>query len=95
MKKRRSAPVPAGAPASLLAAALRAQGEGVVICRRAPRRGDCAPVFANDQFCTMTGYPPAELAGTVQAGLHLERTDRDRLGRWLRQARPGPDPSLK
>ena len=89
-KRRRSAPVLAGAPASLLAAALRAQGEGVLICRHTPRRGTCELVFANDQFCAMTGYTPAELAGTVSAGLHLERGDRERLGRWLRQTRPGP-----
>lgn len=89
-KRRRTASVPARAPAALLAAALRALGEGVVICRRAPRRGDCALVFANDQFCAMTGYTPVELADGAQENLHLERSDRDRLARWLRQARPGP-----
>lgn len=91
MKPRgRTTSVGKGAPAALLAAALRAHGEGVLVCRHAPGRGGCALVFANDQFCTMTGYTPAELAGNVQAGLHLERADRDRLARWLRQARPGP-----
>jgi len=89
-KRRRRTPVPADAPATLLAAALRAQGEGVLVCRRAPRRGTCALVFANDRFCAMTGYTPAELAGTVQTALHLEHADRDRLARWLRQTRPGP-----
>ncbi len=76
-------------PATLLAAALRAQSEGVFIAdRRVTPRG-LKILFANDSFCTMTGYSSAELVGRAHGVLHADPADLQRLRRWLRQARSG------
>jgi PAS domain S-box-containing protein len=85
---RRAASV-TGPSAALLAAALRAQSEGVFIGRRAANRSGYVMVFANEQFCAMTGYSRGELAGQSQIVLHMERTDRERLTRWLKKSQPG------
>jgi PAS domain S-box-containing protein len=75
--------------ARLLAAALREQGEGVFIGQRSAARGGFRVVFANEVFCGMTGYARAELLGRSHAILHTERSDRERLARWLRKSRTG------
>ena len=46
-------------------------------------------LFANDSFCTMTGYSAAELVGRPHGVLHDERTDLERLRHWLPKAQPG------
>ncbi len=74
--------------AELLAAALRAQGEGIFIARRRLLEGGLRITFANEQFCAMTGYTADELVGRAHGFLHVERADRERLARWLRAARP-------
>ncbi len=74
-------------PASLLAAALRAQGDGVVLSRLPSGGGSPVVVFANDVFLAMTGYAGAELAGHPHAALHADRTDLDRLRQWRRASR--------
>ncbi|WP_414664617.1 ATP-binding protein [Horticoccus sp. 23ND18S-11] len=76
-------------PPSLLAAALRAQSEGVFIaaCSGGPR--GLKILFVNDSFCAMTGRPAVELIGRSHGLLHVDPADVTRLRRWLRQARPG------
>ena len=79
-----------GVPAALLAAALRAQSEGVFIAdRRRPGANGLKILFVNDSFCTMTGHSAAELVGRAHGVLHDERADVRRLRRWLPKARPG------
>ncbi|MBL9202969.1 MAG: PAS domain-containing protein, partial [Opitutaceae bacterium] len=71
-------------PAALLAAALRAQSEGVSIADRTLRI-----VFANDSLAALTGCAPAELAGRTPADFHADRAEVARLRRWLIRAVPG------
>ena len=76
-------------PPALLASALRAQSEGVFIADRRPGLNGLKILFANDSFCAMTGHSAAELVGRAHGVLHDERTDVERLRRWLPQALPG------
>ncbi len=76
-------------PASLLAAALCAQSEGVFIAERGGGSRGLKILFVNDSFCTMTGRPAAELVGKPHGMLHLDRADVERLRRWLPRAQPG------
>lgn len=76
-------------PASLLAAALRAQSEGVVIAECVNQRRGLRIIFANDSFCTMTGHAAEDLVGRPHAVIHAARADVERLQRWLARARPG------
>ena len=77
------------ASATLLAAALRAQSEGVFIAgRRCGPRG-LKIHFANDSLCAMTGHDAAHLVGRPHGVLHVERTDVERLRQWLPKAQPG------
>lgn len=86
---RRSSRSASGVSTALLAAALRAQSEGVFIAERRLGPQGLKIVYANDSFCTMTGYSDAELAGRPHGLLHLERGELDRLKRWLPRARSG------
>jgi len=80
---------PRGVTPALLAAALRAQSEGVFIGARAPGGRGLKIVFANDSFGTMTGYAPANLVGQWHTRLHTDKNDLERVNRWLPRARPG------
>jgi two-component system cell cycle sensor histidine kinase/response regulator CckA len=87
--QRRPAPGVARVSATLLAAALRAQSEGVFIAdRRAGPKG-LKILFANESFYTMTGYAARDLVGRRHGVLHAEQTEIVRLRRWLPRARPG------
>lgn len=77
------------APVALLAAALRAQSEGVFIAERKCGANGLKIVFANDSFCAMTGYASSELVNHSHGFLHLERVDIERLRHWLPKAQPG------
>jgi two-component system cell cycle sensor histidine kinase/response regulator CckA len=77
------------APVALLAAALRAQSEGVFIAERKCGANGLKIVFANDSFCAMTGYAGSELVNRAHGFLHLERVDIERLRHWLPKAQPG------
>ncbi len=77
------------APVALLAAALRAQSEGVFIAERKCGPAGMKIVFANDSFCAITGYGPTELVGRPHGFFHLERVDIERLRQWLPKAQPG------
>ena len=76
-------------PAALLAAALRAQSEGVFIAERSSSRHGMRIVFVNASFCAMTGHSAAELVGEPHGVLHVDGADGERLRRWLPRARPG------
>ncbi|MBI4625398.1 MAG: PAS domain S-box protein [Verrucomicrobia bacterium] len=76
-------------PATLLAAALRAQSEGVFIAdRRAGPKG-LKILFANESFFAMTGHAPRDLIGRRHGVLHADRAEVSRLLRWLPGARLG------
>jgi len=76
-------------PPALLAAALRAQSEGVFIADRRPGPNGLKILFVNDSFCAMTGHNASELVGRPHGMLHDERTDVERLRRWIPKAQPG------
>jgi len=76
-------------PPALLAAALRAQSEGVFIGARTGSPRGLEIVFANDSFCAMTGRAAAEIVGRPHGLLHVDAADITRLQRWMRHAQPG------
>ncbi len=83
--KKRAASRPAAPTSKQLAAALRAQADGVFLARPKPRSpGGLEIVFANESFCRMTGRDAGELAGLVHTALHADPTDLSKLARWLR-----------
>jgi len=77
----------------LLAAALGALGEGVLITETRWRRGGLKIVFANDRLCAMTGFAPAALHGRPHGWLHTDRTHFADIRRWLRHPGSGPAPA--
>ena len=86
---KKTARAAGAAPAALLAAALRAQSEGVFIAERRCGPRGLKILFANDSFCAMSGYGAPALVGKPHGLLHAERTDIDRLRQWLPKAQPG------
>ncbi len=74
---------PVASPA-LLAAAMRTQGDGVVISKMGQGRQKPTIVFANETFCEMIGRPPAELHGQLHTALHGEKDDLEKFERWLK-----------
>jgi len=76
------------APPSLLAAALRAQADGVLIADAStPARG-LRILFVNDSFCAMTGHRAAVLLGERHDVFHADRSDFAKLRAWLRRRPP-------
>ncbi|MDB6094198.1 MAG: sensor hybrid histidine kinase [Verrucomicrobia bacterium] len=87
MKKNwRSVPA---VPEGLLAAALQAQQEGVFIARRRSAGEAMEIVFANENFCAMTGYTAESIAGRGPGFLHADRSDVTKIIRWRRAAAVG------
>ncbi len=76
-------------PVSLLAAALRAQSEGVLVARFVARTKELRILFVNDSLGTMIGRTTPELIGERIAVLHAEAADIERLQLWFATARPG------
>ena len=76
-------------PPALRAAALQALDEGVLVARRGAAAGGLEILFANEVFCTMTGYPEAALRGRRHGFLHGEKTDVGKIVEWQRAAKPG------
>ena len=80
-------------PAALLAAALRAQGEGVFIAaRRCGPRG-LKILFANDSLCAMIGYSPVpggsmkmNLTAVRQPGFRIDAFSSADMDFYKRQA---------
>jgi PAS domain S-box-containing protein len=92
VKKRARQPKPkkrSAVPATLLAAAMRAQGDGVLVSRLGGSPLKLKILFANDSFCAMTGRTPAELVGRPQAELHADEGDVEKFAHWQATARPG------
>ncbi len=88
-KIRRAAPTPRAISPALLAAALRAQSEGVFIADRRLGLKGLKILFANDSFCAITGRAASALLGRFHGELHDEPPDVRDLRAWLRKARPG------
>ena len=74
--------------APLLAAAVHAQSEGVVIAARRWTRKGLRIIFANESICAMTGYTSAELSEQGQGGLHENKKDLTQLHRWQTKLAP-------
>jgi two-component system cell cycle sensor histidine kinase/response regulator CckA len=85
----RRAPSIEKVPAALLALALRAQSEGVLVARCDQAGAQPRILFANDSLCAMTGRRPARLQGSPLSVLHVDRTDIERLQDWIADARAG------
>ena len=88
MKTRRRPARPA-ASEDLLAAALRAQDEGVYIARLTRAAARLEIVFANENFCALTGYPLHGLNGCRPEALHADPAEAAKISRWRRSARSG------
>ena len=82
---RAAAPPPPG----LLAAALGALGDGVLLAKARWTPKGLTVVFANDAFCAMTGRALAALRGRPHGELHADSGHFEALRRWLRQPAPG------
>jgi two-component system, cell cycle sensor histidine kinase and response regulator CckA len=76
-------------PAPLLAAAVHAQSEGLLITGRRWSRNGLKIIFANESFCAMTGYTVAELRRRGHGFLHADKTNLTRLQRWAAKLAPG------
>jgi two-component system, cell cycle sensor histidine kinase and response regulator CckA len=76
-------------PAPLLAAAVHAQSEGVLIAARRWTRNGLRILFANESFCAMTGYTGAELRERGQGFLHENKKDQTELHHWQTRLEPG------
>ena len=72
--------------ATLLAGALGSLGKGVLVADRRLLRNGLVIRFANQSFCTMTGFSASELQGLQHGKLHIDRGHLADLRRWL--ARP-------
>lgn len=91
-RKRASAssrPAARRPPPTLLATALQALPEGVLIAPARWRRSGLPIAFANARICSMTGYSEAELTTRTHDFLHVDKAELVRQRRWFRSARPG------
>jgi PAS domain S-box-containing protein len=82
-----AAPTPP--PLSLLAAALRAQSEGVFIAEVTGTSAGLPIIFVNDSLCAITGYGEPQLVGRAHGLLHADPADLEPLARWLPTAQAG------
>jgi two-component system cell cycle sensor histidine kinase/response regulator CckA len=87
VSRSRKAARPKPASPALLAAALRAQSEGVFIASRRLGPDGLKIIFVNESFCAMTGHAEDEILGRPHGVFHLDKTDLDRLRHWLRKAK--------
>ncbi|HEU5081356.1 MAG TPA: ATP-binding protein [Opitutaceae bacterium] len=76
-------------PAPLLAAAVHAQSEGLVIMGRRWTRSGLKIIFANESFCATTGFTEAELRKRGHGFLHSEKNNLARLKRWVSKLTAG------
>ncbi|PTY05176.1 hypothetical protein DB347_17055 [Opitutaceae bacterium EW11] len=76
-------------PAPLLAAAVHAQSEGLLITGRRWGRNGLKIIFANESFCAMTGYTVSELRRKGQGAVHIEKAQLARMQRWAANPEPG------
>jgi two-component system, cell cycle sensor histidine kinase and response regulator CckA len=78
-----------GVSVALLAAAFRAQSEGVFISGAKLGSEGLEIVFVNDSLCAITGHSPRQLIGASHGMLHVEPTALEQVARWLPTAQPG------
>ncbi len=76
-------------PATLLAAALRALPEGVLIAPARWHRSGFRIAFANERLCSMTGHDGNGLTSRFHEFLHLDKAELARQRRWFRTAKAG------
>jgi PAS domain S-box-containing protein len=76
-------------PPHLLASALAAQGDGVIVARIGPAAPSFKIVFANENFRKMTGYSSADLDSLRLDALHPGLDDLAKIVSWQSTARPG------
>ncbi|MDB6167287.1 MAG: sensor hybrid histidine kinase [Verrucomicrobia bacterium] len=69
-------------PDALLAAALRAQDDGVLIARQGRAADRLEIIFANENFCAMTGYTADALTGRAPGFLHADKAEAKKIVRW-------------
>ncbi|MFT3783501.1 MAG: ATP-binding protein [Nibricoccus sp.] len=67
---------------ALLAAAMHAQSEGVLIASRRWSKKGLRILFANESFCALTGYTGRELREAGHGFLHENKADLTQLHRW-------------
>jgi PAS domain S-box-containing protein len=79
--------VASAVPAELIAAAVRAQADGVFIAEAKASARGLKIVFANESFATMTGHTVSELAGLHHGTLHVDKPETVTLSGWQRRAR--------
>lgn len=72
--------------AELLAAALCAQSDGVVIASADRATRGLKIRFVNDSFCAMAGRTVKELVGQPIGLVHAEKSDSTKIGRWYRES---------
>ncbi len=80
---------PAAVSATLLASALRAQSEGVLLAEHTGDRPGLTILFANASLCALVERTAADLVGQPLRLLHADKADVSRLPRRLARARPG------
>lgn len=76
-------------PAPLLAAAVHAQSEGVLIAARRWTKNGFRILFANESFCAFSGYTVAELRERGHGFLHDSPKELARIHRWQTDVKPG------
>ena len=84
----KSAPKKRTPTSALLAASLRALGEGVFVAERKLQKSGLRISYVNDMLLEMTGYQSKDLVGHGHGLIHVEKADRQRLARWLRAPNP-------
>ena len=73
--------------AELLAAALRAQSDGVAIASADRATRGLKILFANESFGAMAGRTSKELAGQPIGAMHADKADAAKIARWHRDTR--------
>ena len=75
--------------APLLAAAVHAQSEGVLIVEKRWTRKGLKIIFANESFCAMTGHTVAGLRSLGLTSLHIEPETIPKLRDWVAHLHAG------
>ncbi|MEO7598943.1 MAG: PAS domain S-box protein, partial [Opitutus sp.] len=88
MKKVRDRVGPQVTP-ELLAAALRAEADGVLIADAKASPKGFEIVFANESLCAMTGRSASQLVGMYHGELHEETADVEKAAEWRKRGRAG------
>ncbi|MBL9206660.1 MAG: PAS domain S-box protein [Opitutaceae bacterium] len=90
-KRRRlpAQPVETSVTSDLLAQTLRMLPEGVFVAEPRWQKRGLRILFANEQFCQMTGYSENELCAGTHTFLHVDKSEIARQQRWVRSVARG------